>query len=319
MVAYEILYSMKNKRAGKTGQVGIKLDMAKAYDRLEWCYIIAVRRSMGFSERRVRLVWHCISSVSYSVVINSRRSPGFQPSSEIQQGDPLSPILFILGVEGLSSVLLHFERTGFWWGDTVDQMRINWCAWDTLCSSKLDGGILREKYFSHSNPMKVSLSPRSSYLQVCQAPSLVNLAVRLCSEYAIMLNRESIPIVENDSGDFLPGMGVIRVNVDAGFRSLTSEACLGVVICDSSGVNLLSTSKTITHVSSSFLAELYAISYGVELAKRNCYDHVQIQSDCLQAVSELDRTDGIMCEGGSVIADIHNSAAHFDSFSFSFI
>ena len=48
LVAYETLHSMKKKRWGKIGQVAIKLDMSKAYDRVEWGYLKRVMEKMGF-------------------------------------------------------------------------------------------------------------------------------------------------------------------------------------------------------------------------------------------------------------------------------
>ncbi|GMJ10111.1 hypothetical protein HRI_004680300 [Hibiscus trionum] len=60
---------------------------------------------MGFSGSWVSRIIHCISSVSYSVVLNGIVGQKFVPSRGLRQGDPLSPFLFLICSEGLSSLL----------------------------------------------------------------------------------------------------------------------------------------------------------------------------------------------------------------------
>lgn len=54
----------------------------------------------------------CVTTVSYFVLVNGRPHDFFIPSQGIRQGDPLSPYLFILCVEGLSSLLSRAETNG---------------------------------------------------------------------------------------------------------------------------------------------------------------------------------------------------------------
>jgi len=89
----------------KNGVCAVKLDMTKAYDRVEWNYLHAVLGALGFSERWQNLVMKCVTSVSFSVQINGMFSPTFKPTSGIRQGDPISPYLFVLCAEGLTSML----------------------------------------------------------------------------------------------------------------------------------------------------------------------------------------------------------------------
>lgn len=92
-------------KKGKSGSCAIKLDMAKAYDRVEWCYLEAVMQALGFLASWCVLVMKCVSSVSFSVKVNGVFSDEVRPSKGIRQGDPISPYLFLLCSEGLSSMI----------------------------------------------------------------------------------------------------------------------------------------------------------------------------------------------------------------------
>ena len=70
LAAYETMHSMHTKMWSKVGFVGIKLDMSEAYDRVEWAFLEAVMRKMGFDPRWINLVMECIHTVTYSIVVN---------------------------------------------------------------------------------------------------------------------------------------------------------------------------------------------------------------------------------------------------------
>ncbi|XP_042972966.1 uncharacterized protein LOC122304767 [Carya illinoinensis] len=97
------------RRQGKEGYMSIKLDISKAYDRLEWGYLEAVMSRMGFHSRWTQLVMMCVKIVSFSVLINGEPKGPIHPSRGIRQGDPLSPYLFLIGTEGLISLLKQAE------------------------------------------------------------------------------------------------------------------------------------------------------------------------------------------------------------------
>uniref|UniRef100_A0A803NKE8 Reverse transcriptase domain-containing protein n=1 Tax=Cannabis sativa TaxID=3483 RepID=A0A803NKE8_CANSA len=99
MISYEIMHFLKRKRRGREGFMALKLDMSKAYDRLEWGYIRAMLVRMGFDGRWINLVMYCVSSVSFSIVHGGHEIGPIGASRGIRQGDPLSPYLFILCAE----------------------------------------------------------------------------------------------------------------------------------------------------------------------------------------------------------------------------
>lgn len=60
----------------------------------------------------ISLVMKCVSTISYSLLINGESQSIFKPTRGIHQDDPLSPYLFIICVETLSSLLFHAKRIG---------------------------------------------------------------------------------------------------------------------------------------------------------------------------------------------------------------
>ena len=112
LVAFESLHSMNNMNSGKMGYMAIKLDMSKAYNRVEWGYLENEMRKMGFNERWVRLIKACVKSVTYSILINGKPQGFIQPTRGICQGDPLSPFLFLLCTEGLYGLIQQASISG---------------------------------------------------------------------------------------------------------------------------------------------------------------------------------------------------------------
>ena len=64
LVAFETLHYIRNHNTGKTGFMALKLDMSKAYDRVEWPYMEKVLVKMGFHDRWVKLMVACITTTS---------------------------------------------------------------------------------------------------------------------------------------------------------------------------------------------------------------------------------------------------------------
>ena len=79
--------------------------MSKAYDRVEWKFLIEVMRKMSFCETWIALIFECINTICYSIFVNGDPKGEIFPTRGIRQGDPLSPYLFLLCLEGLDRML----------------------------------------------------------------------------------------------------------------------------------------------------------------------------------------------------------------------
>ena len=82
-----------------------KLDLEKAYDHINWNFLMYMLRRRGFSDKWRHWIYACISSVRFSVLVNGNSRGFFHTSRGLRQGDPLSPLLFLLIMEALSRML----------------------------------------------------------------------------------------------------------------------------------------------------------------------------------------------------------------------
>ncbi|MDV3140050.1 MAG: reverse transcriptase family protein, partial [Sweet potato little leaf phytoplasma] len=80
----------------------MKIDLRKAYDTLEWNFIEEMLHHLKFPQLFVDWTMECIKTASYNIVINGVRGNRFQGTRGIRQGDPISPLLFVLAMEMLT-------------------------------------------------------------------------------------------------------------------------------------------------------------------------------------------------------------------------
>lgn len=92
----------------------IKVDLMKAYDSVDWEFLIDTITAMEFPVMFVKWVKACITTPMYSVMINGGLEGYFPGARGLQQGDPISPYLFLLVMEAFSSLLAqNIESGGF--------------------------------------------------------------------------------------------------------------------------------------------------------------------------------------------------------------
>jgi hypothetical protein len=104
VVAREIVHSMA-KIKGKKMFMSIKIDLEKAYDRLNWNFFEKCLTEYKFPPKLINIIHHCITSPSYKILRNEDKTDTFIPTRDIRQGDPLSSYLFVICMERISHII----------------------------------------------------------------------------------------------------------------------------------------------------------------------------------------------------------------------
>ena len=113
VIAQEVVHSM-HKKIGKKWLMTIKVDLEKAYDRLNWYFIFYTLQQTGLRIHFSRLIMECVNSCSMNILWNGEVTEEFFPGSGIRQGDPLSPYIFVLCIEHLSHDITQAVADGNW-------------------------------------------------------------------------------------------------------------------------------------------------------------------------------------------------------------
>jgi len=109
LIANEMVdFLRKNKLKG----VIVKVDFEKAYDSMDWDFLMYMMNRLGFRPKWINWIkaWH--SSATILVLVNGSPTKGFKPRRGLRQSDPLAPFLFIIVAKGLAGLVREASRIG---------------------------------------------------------------------------------------------------------------------------------------------------------------------------------------------------------------
>ena len=111
-------------RRSKRSCMVFKVDFEKAYDSVSWHFHFYMMRRMGFHERWISWIKGCITSASVSILVNGSPTSEFKPQRGLRQGNPLTPLLFDLVAEGLTSLMREATSKNFFQSFLVGKNKV---------------------------------------------------------------------------------------------------------------------------------------------------------------------------------------------------
>jgi retron-type reverse transcriptase len=85
----------------KQSALFIKLDISKAFDSIGWTFLLEVLGALGFSRKWRDWISSILATSTSRVLVNGHPSENIRHARGLRQGDPLSPLLFVLAIDPL--------------------------------------------------------------------------------------------------------------------------------------------------------------------------------------------------------------------------
>ncbi|KAK8934137.1 hypothetical protein KSP39_PZI014298 [Platanthera zijinensis] len=111
LVAQEIIHCLHSSES-KSGYIAVKLDMEKAFHRIQWNFLQRALQAFNFRPAWISLIMECVSSPKYGLLINGAKSEWINASCDLRQDCPLSPYHFIICSEFLSILIKQSNYPG---------------------------------------------------------------------------------------------------------------------------------------------------------------------------------------------------------------
>jgi hypothetical protein len=178
---------IKQAHKRKSPLIFLKLDIAKAFDSLNWAFLLKVLEVMGFWQRWRDLVSLILATSSSRILLNGQLGKPFVHKRGLRQGDPLSPMLFILAMEPLQCLLEQATR----------QMIISPLA---LRAARFRDSFYADDVALFVNPIQVDITAIHQILILFGASSGLRTNLEKCVAYAVASENIDLQPVLHDFG-----------------------------------------------------------------------------------------------------------------------
>lgn len=170
LLSQELLHNYHTNSG--VARCAIKIDIKKAFDTVSWTYIIASLTAIGIPALMISWIHKCISTAHFTVSLNGGTHGYFRASRGLRQGDPLSPYLFVLAMEGFHGIMqkaVQLPQFKYHWRCAKNNITHVCFADDLLvfCHGNRDTvGVIRQalEEFSDHSGLQINLAKSAMYL-----------------------------------------------------------------------------------------------------------------------------------------------------------
>lgn len=109
LIAHELFDMLRKMEKRKKFYGALKIDISKAYDRVDWKFLKAILVAMNFSSRWVRWILECVTTIQYTILVNGRITQSFKPNRGLRQGIRMPLSIATLLTEGLVVIMFKIK------------------------------------------------------------------------------------------------------------------------------------------------------------------------------------------------------------------